>query len=296
MSSAEESPAQQAARLRRERREAKIKAGGSARLDKITSLSGRTPASARDDISPSPTPQPLSRTASPASSQPNPSPQAFQPSVTPIPATGDAPSDDIQAQQEYLRALLRANPPEQQTQQQIDQDPMMKLLTSMMGGVPGAENTAPGSAGMAPPPQGTINPDDLTSALGLPPFLSKFLLGGGSSPLTPAEQQREWLWKLLHTLFALILGFYLLILVGSSVATYGSNPPPPAAAQNPFVVFMTVELVLNGAGMLFGTSRQGSLATGMQLIRSLIQDGSIAVFILGVGSWWNGGWQTLTSQ
>jgi hypothetical protein len=45
MSSAEESPAQQAARLRRERREAKIKAGGSARLDKITSLSGRAPAS-----------------------------------------------------------------------------------------------------------------------------------------------------------------------------------------------------------------------------------------------------------
>lgn len=43
--STEESPAQQAARLRRERREAKIKSGGSARLDKITSLSGRTPAS-----------------------------------------------------------------------------------------------------------------------------------------------------------------------------------------------------------------------------------------------------------
>lgn len=37
-----ESPAQEAARLRRERREAKIKAGGSARLEKITSLSGRT--------------------------------------------------------------------------------------------------------------------------------------------------------------------------------------------------------------------------------------------------------------
>lgn len=38
----EESPAQRSARLRRERREAKIKEGGSARLDKITSLSGRT--------------------------------------------------------------------------------------------------------------------------------------------------------------------------------------------------------------------------------------------------------------
>lgn len=43
--STEESPAQQAARLRRERREAKIRATGSARLDKITSLSGRPPAS-----------------------------------------------------------------------------------------------------------------------------------------------------------------------------------------------------------------------------------------------------------
>lgn len=43
MSAPEESPAQRAARLRRERREAKIKDGGSARLDKITSLSGRTP-------------------------------------------------------------------------------------------------------------------------------------------------------------------------------------------------------------------------------------------------------------
>lgn len=45
MSTSEESPAQRAARLRRERREAKIREGGAARLDKITSLSGRTPPS-----------------------------------------------------------------------------------------------------------------------------------------------------------------------------------------------------------------------------------------------------------
>lgn len=43
MSSTDESPAQRAARLRRERREAKIKEGGASRLDKITNLSGRTP-------------------------------------------------------------------------------------------------------------------------------------------------------------------------------------------------------------------------------------------------------------
>jgi len=42
MSEAEESAAQRQARIRREKREAKIKAGGSERLDKITKLSGRT--------------------------------------------------------------------------------------------------------------------------------------------------------------------------------------------------------------------------------------------------------------
>ena len=36
-----ETPTQKQARLRRERREAKIKAGGSARLEQITNLSGR---------------------------------------------------------------------------------------------------------------------------------------------------------------------------------------------------------------------------------------------------------------
>ena len=38
----EETAAQRQARIRREKREAKIKAGGSERLDKITKLSGRT--------------------------------------------------------------------------------------------------------------------------------------------------------------------------------------------------------------------------------------------------------------
>ena len=43
MSETEELPAQRQARIRREKREAKIKAGGNERLEKITRLSGRTP-------------------------------------------------------------------------------------------------------------------------------------------------------------------------------------------------------------------------------------------------------------
>jgi hypothetical protein len=43
MAETEETPSQRQARIRREKREAKIKAGGAERLDKITALSGRTP-------------------------------------------------------------------------------------------------------------------------------------------------------------------------------------------------------------------------------------------------------------
>ncbi|EED24405.1 conserved hypothetical protein [Talaromyces stipitatus ATCC 10500] len=295
MSSAEESPAQQAARLRRERREAKIKAGGSARLDKITSLSGRTPASLHD-ASPSPSPQPRPQAGStpylPTQTQPSqPSPQP------PTPATGAAENDTetIRAQQEYLRALLRANPPEQQAQQQIDQDPMMKVLSSMLGGIPGAENTAPG-AGMPPQNQGDLGMNDLASALGIPPLFSNMIFGGGATQQTPEEKKRENILKLLHIIFALFIGVYLVTLVSSAVTTYGVNPPPPATAQNPFVVFMTGELVLNGARVVLGKPQQGPLATGLQIFRSLVRDSGIAIFALGVASWWNGGWQISASQ
>ena len=56
-----ETPSQKQARLRRERREAKIKAGGSARLEKITNLSGRQnlPGRLRSPLLPPPSGPPL---------------------------------------------------------------------------------------------------------------------------------------------------------------------------------------------------------------------------------------------
>ena len=253
------------------------------------------------DASLSPSPQPHPE-AVPIPNLPTQA-QPTQPSPQPtIPSAEGAPEIDpetIRAQQEYLRALLRANPPEQESQQQIDQDPMMKVLSSMLGGLPGAENTAPG-AGMAPPNQGDLGMNDLTSALGIPPLLSNMIFGGGGQQQqTPEEKNREKILKLLHTLFALVIGVYLVTLVSSAVTTYGVNPPPPATAQNPFVIFMTVELLLIGARMVLGKPQQGTLgtlATGLQIFRSLVRDGSIAIFALGAASWWNGGWQVAASQ
>lgn len=171
----------------------------------------------------------------------------------------------------------------------------MKVLSSMLGGLPGAENTAPGS-GMAPPAQGDLRANDMASALGIPPLFTKMFLGEGSAPQSPEDQSWESLLKLLHTLLALFVGVYLVILVNSAVGTYGGNPPPPATAQNPFAILITVELLLSGARMFLGRNRPGSLATGVQLFKNIVRDGSIAVFALGVASWWNGGWQISASS
>lgn len=247
------------------------------------------------DVAPSPSSQPQPQ-PQPLQSEPTsiPSGPTAQATSLPTPPAADDSPEALRAQQEYLRALLRANPSEQQSQQEVDQDPMMKLLSSMLGGIPGAENTAPGS-GMAPPAQGDPKVNDLLSSLGVPPLLSSMLLGG-SSQQTPAEKQREWVLKLLHTLFALLIGAYLVFLVNSAVATYGGNPPPPATAQSPFVIFLTAELLLSGARVFWGQSQQGTLSTGIQLLKSVMRDGSLVVFALGVGSWWNGGWQTSGAQ
>jgi hypothetical protein len=244
------------------------------------------------DESPSPSPQPRPQAVPTPNLPTQPLPQPTIPSAG---AAAEADPETIRAQQEYLRALLRANPPEQQAQQQIDQDPMMKVLSSMLGGMPGAENTAPG-AGMAPPNQGDLGMNDLTSALGIPPLLSNMIFGSQQQQQTPEEKNKENILKVLHTLLALFIGGYLVTLVSSAVTTYGVNPPPPATAQNPFVIFMTVELLLIGARMVLGKTQQGTLAFGLQIFRTLVRDGSIAIFALGAASWWNGGWQISATQ
>ncbi|KAK2768436.1 hypothetical protein FQN54_000291 [Arachnomyces sp. PD_36] len=284
-----ESPAQEAARLRRERREAKIKAGGSARLDKITSLSGRTASTMES----SPTP-PTER----VSPQPSPSPQPHRP--IPSPSVQD---DNIQSQEEYLRALLRSQqPPPNQSPQSAPEDPTAKLLSTLLGsgGMPMPPEAAGGlPPGAAPPPGGANqNPlGDLSSATGLPPFLTDMLMGQSSAPKTAAELRNERILKVLHVVFSLVVGVYLLSLIQSSVQAYGSSPPPPATAQNPFTVFVMGEAMLLGLDSVLGgkkTGGRGMLGRAMgavQVLRGLVRDGGIAVFVIGVGTWWMGGSQ-----
>ncbi|KAA8648732.1 hypothetical protein EYZ11_004234 [Aspergillus tanneri] len=289
MSSVEESPAQKAARLRRERREAKIKEGGAARLDKITSLTGRTLASAREDaptsLSPSTQPSaPVSSAPEATSALRQPEPPSVEAAPNTNPETQSPES--LQAQQEYIRALLRQDAPPQGQSGQEDfeeEDVTIKLLNSLMGNMSGGGASGPGDAP-------GVSQADLISALGFPSWAAS-MLPGVSQPQTEAEKKAIWTWKILHVLFSIAVGIYLIVLVGSSVSIYGSRPPPPATARNPFLFFTTGELVMTGARVL---SRRGNGPAGLglyiQVFRDVIRDGSVIVFLLGMATWWTREW------
>ncbi|KAE8392090.1 hypothetical protein BDV23DRAFT_152110 [Aspergillus alliaceus] len=286
MSSAEESPAQRAARLRRERREAKIKEGGAARLDKITSLSGRTCASLREEMSPSPSlsPQPPAPASSVTETEPS------QEQETPAQSTPDPEivtpeiqsPENLQAQQELFRALLRQGGPSPSQQGPQEEDPALQMLNSLMTGMNGQGQVAAA---------GGPSQAELASALGLPPFVSD-LLGAVTRKQTDEEKKEIRTWKALHALFTMAVGIYLLMLISTSVSTYGSQPPAPATARNPFLYFTTGEMVLTGA-RLMSKGRTGGAAGLMllfQLFQEIIRDGSLVVFALGMGAWWTNEW------
>ncbi|KAJ5318770.1 hypothetical protein MYU51_012871 [Penicillium brevicompactum] len=339
----EESPAQRSARLRRERREAKIKEGGSARLDKITSLSGRTTQPGMDppvqglskQMSPphytivdanrppereeaSPSPQPLGPQsqlrASPAPQPDMESPEAIRAQQeaffsmlrqsAPDPSQGIHPDpqapNSMQAQQDMFRAMLRQSAPEQGAGAGTgpeEEDPTIKLLNSLMGAMPGGDPSAagagatPGSgAGAGAPGLGSSLPA-IATMLGVPPFLANMLGGLGGAAPTEAEQKRAIVWKTLHTIFALAVAGYLLFIIGASVALFGSSPPPPATAQSPFAIFVTGELILTGGKALFGG--KSGMGMAVQLFRDVVRDGSIVLFMLGMGTWYHPEWQAV---
>ncbi|KAJ5928593.1 hypothetical protein N7466_007549 [Penicillium verhagenii] len=294
MSTPDESPAQKAARLRRERREAKIRDGGSARLDKITSLSGRTPQSEREEGSPSP--QPPRNAVSP-------SPPPFQQNQ---PSMQDQQSiEALQAQQDAFRAMLRQAAPVVEENQDATandlEDPTLKLLNSLLNGMPmppmpgnGDPNAPPpppgfggGMPGQGAPGPGLSSAALIASSLGLPPFVANLV--GEYFQTTEEDPKSVRTWKTLHVLFALGVAFYLLFIIGASIALFGSPPPKPATVQNPFVIFVTGELLLCGGRVLVGG--QKGLRAAIKIGKDVVRDGSLVVFALGLGSWYTRDWQ-----
>ncbi|KAB8346248.1 hypothetical protein FH972_023293 [Carpinus fangiana] len=294
-----ESAAQKQARLRRERRNAKLQAGGSDRLNKITSLSGR-PAAAEAFATPSPS----------ASPQPTSNATGFNPlqhndadpeevDITTMfqrPGLHDPTGADQQA---LLQQLLRggpsgAGPPNHRLdgatpdEQAAMNDPMMQMMQQMMGGGPG----------MGGPP----------GADGLPPGLAS-MFGQGFGAQQQQQQQQaprpDYAWRIAHALFAVILAVY--------VATWTTTPNQPQSVfTRPFWIFTTAELILQSTryfvdggklppGGLLSTVAgflpqpyAGYIQTASRyslIYSTIVSDAMVVIFVLGARAWWTG-WDT----
>ncbi|KAK6825083.1 glycosyltransferase family 2 [Apiospora arundinis] len=224
-------------RLRKERREAKIRAGGTARLNKITGLGGglqREPepqaaAQPAATTAPSTTSTPPAATAAPKHDDPEEvdiSQHYYAPRTTGrVPPPGDEPSmSEAQLRQMMLgfdrsppgigtppsrnpildpsRAGTPSGmpPPMPPGMEGMENDPMMQMLQKMMAG-----GGAPGGAGGANPFAGT-GMESLLSGLGG--------MGGAGDPnMQQAAQavadKTANIWRIIHAVFALGLGFYV---------------------------------------------------------------------------------------
>lgn len=159
----------------------------------------------------------------------------------------------------------------------------MKMLSSIMGGADGSDPANPGGL--------PFTPDDIAKATGLPPFLTNMFMGGlgGQKPVaTPASEQSARIWTVIHVLFSLLAGLYTVHVITSSTGLFGATPPSPPTIQNPFLIFITGELLMHGSQILVNDSgTPKGLGAWYKILKETGRDSSIIVFLLGAATWWN---------
>lgn len=284
-----ESPAQKQARLRRERRAAKLQDGEN-RLQAITALQGGTHRDVKKDLpglsgTANPDPDEIDISEhhyTPATLSRLPSPFAFDDGAPP-PSAGQGPPGS---------------------------DDMMAILQQMMGG--GGPGGMPGAPGQPGPP-GDLPPGlaNLMSAMG----------GGGAASEPSPEQSSAWLWRLVHALFSFGLAVYIVLrtpFTGSKLSRefHGDNDDwstDSSAAEtfaHFFYLFATFEVVvqtsryyiergrLQGSGILstIGGLLPEPYAGYVRVVgrysviySTVVSDAMVVVFVLGAASWWKGG-------
>ncbi|DAA74003.1 TPA_exp: Uncharacterized protein A8136_3785 [Trichophyton benhamiae CBS 112371] len=309
MAEVEETKTQRAARLRREKRAAKIAATGNARLDKITGISGRSMSFREDSPSARNTPSPPRYASPPAQSPPRQQPPlGTSPGLGMPPNTGDSSPQSIKEQEEYIRALLRSQQPPPSAGDNAD--PTTKLLSNLLGmPPPGAGMTTPGGTPSFQPTTGDapeLSPNDIASALGISPSMANIFLQAKAGPASPSAQRNNSIWKAAHIVFATATSLYFLMLLQSTINLYGGGDrlPPPATVQNPFLILVMGELLLIGTREIFmnndgngaGSGVIGVLKTGRRVLSDLLRDGKIMIFILGIGSLWMNNWGKVKTE
>ncbi|PSR93666.1 hypothetical protein BD289DRAFT_364463 [Coniella lustricola] len=324
------------ARIRKERREAKIKAGGSARLNKITGLGGgvqRDPvASNPPSQTSSPAPAATATAAPPQGSAPSASddhhadPEEidisqhyYEPQTTNRIPSSNAPAGSIDlanlSEDQLRQMMLGFEPPTNGSGPgggPDAEDPMMKMLSQMLGGGPG------GPGGASPFGSGADNP-----------FAQFAAMSGAGGPQQSQQQQAgksdtyTAIWRILHFVLALGLGLYIALgssFTGSKVerergafvatatgaATVDADEQLAQMKKYFFWTFATAETILLTSrffldrgraapgmlNMVMGFLPEGRwkmyLGTALrysQIFTTVRSDLMVCVFVLGVCAW-----------
>ncbi|QDS73556.1 hypothetical protein FKW77_001002 [Venturia effusa] len=282
-----ETPNQKQARLRRERRNAKIAAGGSARLEAITQLSGRQHAAQKEAASFTPS-HSISRVDTPDPDIQDISEHQYIPRASPRPPT----SSNLSGRDTPNPTDMLGTPA---GGMEGSEDPMMKLMQQMMGGAGGD------GAGQ------------------LPPGLAEMFAGTGGMPGQPqqaAPSSSAYLWRIVHAIFSLTLAMYVVLttpFTGTKTARNASVyslEDEPSFSQRLFYLFATAEVVLQTSryflekGQLAPSGIMGTLAQFLPMpyagwikvvgrygviYTTVVADAMVVVFVLGVMAWWKGG-------
>ncbi|KAF2470646.1 uncharacterized protein BDR25DRAFT_261738 [Lindgomyces ingoldianus] len=308
-----ESPAQEKARLRRERRAAKIQAGGASRLQAISQLQGGSHRDVEKDVpvKPSPSASPNLATASPANGTSTPDPDEID-----ISQHHYTPAAQPQLPSPFAFNGTDTPPfPQPGPDADMSQDPMMAMLQQMMGGGAGGIPGMPGGPGQA-----GQNPGDL------PPGLANLFqaMGGDSSTAQPSPSQSSaWLWRLVHSIFSLLLAVYIVFQTpfnGSKLSRTNTSTPQSddwildssstETFKHFFYMFATFEVAMQSSryfierGQLPGSGILSSIAQMLPMpyagyvrvvgrysviYKTVVSDAMVVVFVLGVASWWRGG-------
>lgn len=313
------------ARLRKERREAKIKAGGSARLDRITGLGGGF----QRDSSPS------AATTSGTDAVASPAPASSEHHADP---------DEVDISRQHFPSTTRR---QQQSQQEYPSETAMSeaQLRQLMLGMDmprdgSSPNPFPGAANPF------LNPGATAAGSGQPggpedPMLKMMqqmmggqMPGGGAFPGMPQPQQQQEqpmdtysaAWRILHLIVALGLGLYVSLLgtfdgtlesrdaarlltgtADSSNNNFSYDDDAAGKKARFFYLFATAEAVLLTSRLVLDRTRApppgilwtvaGFLPPGLksyletalrygQIFTTVRSDLLACVFVLGAFHWW----------
>lgn len=302
-----ETPNQRQARLRREKRNAKMAATGEERLAKIKGLNGGV-APPEEALGGPTVAQPANPPQPTAVDDPEEVDISDHPYTSKNVSQAGTPRDAGPAQADpFMQAMMQMQAQQAQSQPQGDseEDPMMKMMQQIMGMQGGQDPNDPNAMGQDLPQMAQM--------------LST-MMGGGNAGGAGQQQPTTgsaYLWRIVHAISALIIAVYIALTTtfsGSKLARSENvfvQDSGYSLGARPFYLFATAELVLQttryfmekgqlqGSGIIAMVANSGFVPEPWaQLIRTvgrystiyttIVSDAMVVVFVLGAVAWWKG--------